>query len=141
LPSSSSLKWAVGTVAAGVSKAHADVVLISGDNGGTGASPLSSIKHAGPALGSWASQKTQQVLLLNDLRSRIRVQDRRQAAKPAVDVVIAALLGAEGIRFCHPRPLITMGCIMMRKCHLNTCSRRALPRRIRCCARALYGPA
>jgi len=109
----------VGTVAAGVSKAHADVVLISGDNGGTGASPLSSIKHAGLP---WelGLAETQQVLLLNDLRSRIRVQadGKLQTGR---DVVIAALLGAEQFGFATT-PLITMGCIMMRKCHLNTCS-------------------
>ncbi len=108
----------VGTVAAGVSKAHADVVLISGDTGGTGASPLSSIKHAGLP---WelGLAETQQVLLLNDLRSRIRVQTdgKLQIGR---DVVIAALLGAEEFGFAT-MPLISMGCIMMRKCHLNTC--------------------
>ncbi len=109
----------VGTVAAGVSKAHADVVLISGDNGGTGASPLSSIKHAGLP---WelGLAETQQVLLLNDLRSRIRVQTDGKL-QTGRDVVIAALLGAEEYGFATT-PLITMGCIMMRKCHLNTCS-------------------
>ena len=109
----------VGTVAAGVSKAHADVVLISGDNGGTGASPLSSIKHAGLP---WelGLAETQQVLLLNDLRSRIRVQTDGKL-QTGRDVVIAALLGAEEFGFATT-PLITMGCIMMRKCHLNTCS-------------------
>jgi glutamate synthase (NADPH/NADH) large chain len=109
----------VGTVAAGVAKAHADVVLISGDNGGTGASPLSSIKHAGLP---WelGLAETQQVLLLNDLRSRIKVQTdgKLQSGR---DVVIAALLGAEEYGFATT-PLITMGCIMMRKCHLNTCA-------------------
>ncbi|HEY4382770.1 MAG TPA: glutamate synthase large subunit [Acidobacteriaceae bacterium] len=109
----------VGTVAAGVSKAHADVVLISGDNGGTGASPLSSIKHAGLP---WelGLAETQQVLLLNDLRSRIRVQTDGKL-QTGRDVVIAALLGAEEYGFAT-MPLISMGCIMMRKCHLNTCA-------------------
>jgi glutamate synthase (NADPH) large chain len=109
----------VGTVAAGVSKAHADVVLISGDTGGTGASPLSSIKHAGLP---WelGLAETQQVLLLNDLRSRIRVQTDGKLSTGR-DVVIAALLGAEEFGFATA-PLVSMGCIMMRKCHLNTCS-------------------
>jgi glutamate synthase domain-containing protein 2/glutamate synthase domain-containing protein 3 len=109
----------VGTVAAGVAKAHADVVLISGDTGGTGASPLSSIKHAGIP---WelGLAETQQVLLLNDLRSRIRVQTDGKL-QTGRDVVIAALLGAEEFGFATT-PLIAMGCIMMRKCHLNTCS-------------------
>jgi glutamate synthase (NADPH) large chain len=108
----------VGTVAAGVSKAHADVVLISGDSGGTGASPLSSIKHAGIP---WelGLAETQQVLLLNDLRSRIRVQTDGKL-QTGRDVLIAALLGAEEFGFATT-PLITMGCIMIRKCHLNTC--------------------
>jgi glutamate synthase domain-containing protein 2/glutamate synthase domain-containing protein 1/glutamate synthase domain-containing protein 3 len=108
----------VGTVAAGVSKAHADVVLISGDTGGTGASPLSSIKHAGLP---WelGLAETQQVLLLNDLRSRIKVQTDGKL-QTGRDVVIAALLGAEEFGFAT-MPLISMGCIMMRKCHLNTC--------------------
>ncbi len=108
----------VGTVAAGVSKAHADVVLISGDTGGTGASPLSSIKHAGLP---WelGLAETQQVLLLNDLRSRIRVQTDGKL-QTGRDVVIAALLGAEEFGFAT-MPLVSMGCIMMRKCHLNTC--------------------
>ncbi len=109
----------VGTVAAGVSKAHADVVLISGDSGGTGASPLSSIKHAGLP---WelGLAETQQVLLLNDLRSRIKVQTDGKL-QTGRDVVIAALLGAEEFGFAT-MPLISMGCIMMRKCHLNTCA-------------------
>jgi glutamate synthase domain-containing protein 2/glutamate synthase domain-containing protein 3 len=109
----------VGTVAAGVAKAHADVVLISGDTGGTGASPLSSIKHAGVP---WelGLAETQQVLLLNDLRSRIRVQTDGKL-QTGRDVAIAALLGAEEFGFATT-PLIAMGCIMMRKCHLNTCS-------------------
>jgi len=109
----------VGTVAAGVAKAHADVVLISGDNGGTGASPLSSIKHAGLP---WelGLAEAQQVLLLNDLRGRIKVQTDGKL-QTGRDVVIAALLGAEEFGFAT-MPLISMGCIMMRKCHLNTCS-------------------
>jgi glutamate synthase domain-containing protein 2/glutamate synthase domain-containing protein 3 len=109
----------VGTVAAGVAKAHADVVLISGDSGGTGASPLSSIKHAGIP---WelGLAETQQTLLLNDLRSRIRVQTDGKL-QTGRDVVIAALLGAEEFGFATT-PLIAMGCIMLRKCHLNTCS-------------------
>ena len=108
----------VGTVAAGVSKAHADVVLISGDTGGTGASPLSSIKHSGLP---WelGLAETQQVLLLNDLRSRIKVQTDGKL-QTGRDVVIAALLGAEEFGFAT-MPLISLGCIMMRKCHLNTC--------------------
>ncbi len=108
----------VGTVAAGVSKAHADVVLISGHDGGTGASPLTSIKHAGIP---WelGLAETQQVLVMNDLRSRIRVQvdGKLQTGR---DVAIAALLGAEEFGF-STAPLIAMGCVMMRKCHLNTC--------------------
>src|SRR6201997_2127363 len=109
----------VGTVAAGVAKAHADVVLISGDSGGTGASPLSSIKHAGIP---WelGLAETQQVLLLNDLRSRIRVQTDGKL-QTGRDVTIAALLGAEEFGFATT-PLIAMGCVVMRKCHLNTCS-------------------
>jgi glutamate synthase (NADPH) large chain len=108
----------VGTVAAGVSKAHADVVLISGDSGGTGASPLSSIKHAGVP---WelGLAETQQVLVMNDLRGRIRVQTDGKL-QTGRDVAIAALLGAEEFGF-STAPLISMGCIMMRKCHLNTC--------------------
>src|SRR5450631_1755617 len=108
----------VGTVAAGVAKAHADVVLISGHDGGTGASPLTSIKHAGVP---WelGLAETQQVLVLNDLRSRIIVQTDGKL-QTGRDVAIAALLGAEEFGF-STAPLITMGCIMMRKCHLNTC--------------------
>ena len=108
----------VGTVAAGVAKAHADLVLISGHDGGTGASPLTSIKHAGTP---WelGLAETQQVLVLNDLRSRIRVQTDGKL-QTGRDVVIAALLGAEEFGF-STAPLISMGCIMMRKCHLNTC--------------------
>ena len=108
----------VGTVAAGVAKAHADVVLISGDSGGTGASPLTSIKHAG-APWELGLAETQQVLVLNDLRSRIRVQTDGKL-QTGRDVAIAALLGAEEFGF-STAPLISMGCIMMRKCHLNTC--------------------
>ncbi|MGC2660168.1 MAG: glutamate synthase large subunit [Bryobacteraceae bacterium] len=108
----------VGTVAAGVSKAHADVVLISGYDGGTGASPLTSIKHAGIP---WelGLAETQQVLVLNDLRSRVRVQTDGKL-QTGRDVVIAALLGAEEFGF-STAPLVALGCIMMRKCHLNTC--------------------
>ncbi|MGD1098577.1 MAG: glutamate synthase-related protein, partial [Bryobacteraceae bacterium] len=108
----------VGTVAAGVAKAHADVVLISGHDGGTGASPLTSIKHAGIP---WelGLAETQQVLVLNDLRSRIVVQTDGKL-QTGRDVVIAALLGAEEFGFSSA-PLVAMGCIMMRKCHLNTC--------------------
>ncbi len=108
----------VGTVAAGVSKAHADHVLISGYDGGTGASPLSSIKHAGIPW-EMGLAETQQVLVKNDLRGRIRVQTDGQL-KTGRDVAIAALLGAEEFGF-STAPLIAMGCIMMRVCHLNTC--------------------
>jgi glutamate synthase (NADPH/NADH) large chain/glutamate synthase (ferredoxin) len=108
----------VGTVAAGVSKANADRVLISGHDGGTGASPLSSIQAAGVP---WeiGLAETQQTLLLNDLRSRITVQTDGQL-KTGRDVVIAALLGADEMGF-STAPLIATGCIMMRACHLNTC--------------------
>ena len=108
----------VGTVAAGVSKAHADVVLISGHDGGTGASPLTSLKHAG---GPWelGLAETQQTLLLNGLRDRIVVQTDGQL-KTGRDVVIAALLGAEEYGFATA-PLVVSGCIMMRVCHLDTC--------------------
>jgi len=108
----------VGTVAAGVAKAHADVILISGDTGGTGAAPLSSIKHAGIP---WelGLAETQQVLVMNDLRGRIRLQTDGKL-QTGRDVVIAALLGAEEFGFAT-MPLVSMGCIMMRKCHLNTC--------------------
>ena len=108
----------VGTVAAGVSKAHADVVLISGHDGGTGASPLTSLKHAG-APWELGLAETQQVLVMNDLRSRIRVQadGKLQTGR---DVAIATLLGAEEFGF-STMPLVALGCIMMRKCHLNTC--------------------
>jgi glutamate synthase (ferredoxin) len=108
----------VGTVAAGVAKAHADVVLISGYDGGTGASPLSSIKHAGIPW-EFGLAETHQTLLLNNLRSRIVVETDGQL-KTGRDVVIAALLGAEEFGFATA-PLVTLGCIMMRVCHLNTC--------------------
>jgi glutamate synthase (NADPH) large chain len=108
----------IGTVAAGVSKAHADVVLVSGHDGGTGASPLTSLKHAG---GPWelGLAETQQTLLLNGLRDRIVVQADGQL-KTGRDVVIAALLGAEEYGFATA-PLVVSGCIMMRVCHLDTC--------------------
>ncbi len=108
----------VGTVAAGVAKAHADLVLISGHDGGTGASPLSSIKHAGLP---WelGLAETQQVLVMNNLRGRIRVQTDGQL-KTGRDVAIAALLGAEEFGF-STMPLVASGCVMMRKCHTNTC--------------------
>jgi len=108
----------VGTIAAGVAKAHADVVLISGDSGGTGASPLTSIKHAGIP---WelGLAETHQVLVMNNLRSRIIVQTDGQL-KTGRDVVVAALLGAEEFGFATSA-LIVSGCIMMRVCHLNTC--------------------
>ena len=108
----------VGTVAAGVSKAHADVVLISGHDGGTGASPLTSIKHAG-APWELGLAETQQTLLVNGLRDRIVVQTDGQL-KTGRDVVIAALLGAEEFGFATA-PLVVSGCIMMRVCHLDTC--------------------
>jgi glutamate synthase (ferredoxin) len=108
----------VGTIAAGVSKAHADVVLISGHDGGTGASPLTSIKHAGVP---WelGLAETHQILVLNDLRSRIAVEVDGQL-KTGRDVVIGALLGAEEFGFATA-PLVALGCVMMRVCHLNTC--------------------
>jgi glutamate synthase (ferredoxin) len=108
----------VGTVAAGVAKAHADVVLISGHDGGTGASPLTSIKHGGVP---WelGLAETQQVLMLNNLRDRIVVQVDGQL-KTGRDVIIAALMGAEEYGFATA-PLVVSGCIMMRVCHLNTC--------------------
>ena len=108
----------VGTVAAGVSKAKADVVLISGHDGGTGASPLTSLKHAG-APWELGLAETQQTLLLNGLRDRIVVQADGQL-KTGRDVVIAALLGAEEFGFATA-PLVVSGCIMMRVCHLDTC--------------------
>jgi glutamate synthase (NADPH/NADH) large chain len=108
----------VGTIAAGVVKAHADHVLISGDSGGTGASPLTSIKHAGLP---WelGLAEAHQTLVMNDLRSRAVLQTDG-GLKTGRDVVIAALLGAEEMGF-STAPLIALGCIMMRKCHLNTC--------------------
>ena len=108
----------VGTVAAGVAKAHADAVLISGSDGGTGASPLSSIKHAG---GPWETglAETQQTLILNGLRDRIRIQVDGQI-KTGRDVIVGALLGAEEFGFATSI-LVTLGCVMMRKCHKNTC--------------------
>jgi len=108
----------VGTIASGVTKAKADHILISGETGGTGASPLTSIKHAGLP---WelGIAETHQTLVLNDLRSRVVLQTDG-GLKTGRDVVIAALLGAEEMGF-STAPLITMGCIMMRKCHLNTC--------------------
>ena len=108
----------VGTVATGVSKAHADVVLISGHDGGTGASPLTSIKHAG-APWELGLAETQQTLLLNRLRDRIVVQVDGQL-KTGRDVVIAALLGADEYGFATA-PLVVSGCVMMRVCHLDTC--------------------
>ncbi|HOB33799.1 MAG TPA: glutamate synthase-related protein, partial [Verrucomicrobiota bacterium] len=108
----------VGTIAAGVAKAHADVVLISGHDGGTGASPLSSIKHAG-APWELGLAETHQTLVLNNLRSRIYVETDGQL-KTGRDVAIAALLGAEEFGFATA-PLVVLGCIMMRVCHLNTC--------------------
>ena len=108
----------VGTVAAGVSKAHADVVLISGHDGGTGASPLTSLKHAG-APWELGLAETQQTLMLNGLRDRIVVQADGQL-KTGRDVVIAALLGAEEYGFATA-PLVVSGCVMMRVCHLDTC--------------------
>ena len=108
----------VGTVAAGVSKGHSDVVLISGHDGGTGASPITSIKHAGTP---WelGLAETQQVLVMNRLRDRIVVQVDGQM-KTGRDVVIGALLGADEFGFATA-PLVVMGCVMMRVCHLNTC--------------------
>ncbi len=108
----------VGTVAAGVAKGHADNILISGDNGGTGASPLTSVKHAGLP---WelGIAETHQTLVMNDLRSRVRLQTDGQL-KTGKDVAIACMLGAEEFGFATA-PLVVLGCIMMRKCHLNTC--------------------
>ncbi|MDZ4693684.1 MAG: glutamate synthase large subunit [Deltaproteobacteria bacterium] len=108
----------VGTVAAGVAKAKADVVLVSGYDGGTGASPLTSIKHAGVP---WelGLAETHQTLVLNDLRSRIYVETDGQL-KTGRDVIVATLLGAEEYGFATT-PLVTLGCVMMRVCHLNTC--------------------
>ncbi|MCH7686156.1 MAG: glutamate synthase large subunit, partial [Planctomycetes bacterium] len=108
----------VGTIAAGVAKGHADNILISGSEGGTGASPLTSIKHAGLP---WelGIAETHQTLVMNDLRSRVRLQTDGQL-KTGRDVAVACLLGAEEFGF-STAPLITLGCMMMRKCHLNTC--------------------
>ncbi|MDO8177917.1 MAG: glutamate synthase-related protein [Undibacterium sp.] len=108
----------VGTIAAGVSKAKADHLVIAGHDGGTGASPLSSVKHAGTPWELGLSE-TQQTLVLNGLRSRVRVQADGQM-KTGRDVAIAAMLGADEIGFATA-PLVVEGCIMMRKCHLNTC--------------------
>ena len=108
----------VGTVAAGVAKAKADHIVISGHDGGTGASPLSSIKNTGSP---WeiGLAETQQTLVMNNLRGRVRIQADGQM-KTGRDVVIAAILGADEVGFATA-PLVTQGCIMMRKCHLNTC--------------------
>ena len=108
----------VGVVAAGVAKAHADVILISGHDGGTGASPLTAIKHSG-APWELGLAETQQVLVMNDLRGRVRLQTDGKL-QTGRDVMIAALLGAEEFGF-STAPLVSLGCIMMRKCHLNTC--------------------
>jgi glutamate synthase domain-containing protein 2/glutamate synthase domain-containing protein 1/glutamate synthase domain-containing protein 3 len=108
----------VGTVAAGVAKGHADMILISGYDGGTGASPLSSIKHAG-APWELGLAEAQQTLVLNGLRSRVRLQTDGQI-KTGRDVVVAALLGAEEFGFATTA-LVVCGCVMMRKCHNNTC--------------------
>ena len=108
----------VGTVAAGVSKAHADLIVISGTEGGTGASPVSSIKYTGAPLETGLAE-THQTLVRNNLRGRVRLQADGQL-KTGRDVVIAALLGAEEFGFAT-LPLITLGCVMMRKCHMNTC--------------------
>ncbi len=108
----------IGTIAAGVAKAHADAITIAGHDGGTGASPLSSIQHAGTP---WelGLAETHQVLVLNDLRSRVRLQADGQL-KTGRDVAFAALLGSDEFGFATA-PLVASGCIMMRKCHLNTC--------------------
>lgn len=108
----------VGTIAAGVAKAHADLILISGHDGGTGASPISSIQYAGTPWELGLSE-THQVLMLNGLRDRVYLQTDGQL-KTGRDVVMAALLGAEEFGFATA-PLVTLGCVMMRKCHLNTC--------------------
>ncbi|MDR1448279.1 MAG: glutamate synthase large subunit [Candidatus Ancillula sp.] len=111
-------EYGVGTIAAGVSKAHADVILISGHDGGTGAAPLSSIKHAGTAWEIGLAQ-TQQTLVQNDLRDRVTLQCDGQL-KTGRDVIIAALLGAEEFGFATA-PLVVEGCVMMRVCNKNTC--------------------
>ena len=109
----------VGTIAAGVAKGHADMILISGGDGGTGASPLSSIKHVGLPWELGISE-TNQTLILNDLRSRVRLQTDGQM-RTGRDVAIAALLGAEEFGFCTA-VLIILGCVMLRHCNLNNCS-------------------
>ena len=109
----------VGTVAAGVAKGHADMILISGGDGGTGASPISSIKHAG-AYWELGISETHQTLVLNNLRGRVRLQTDGQM-RTGRDIAIAALLGAEEYGFCTAA-LIVMGCVMLRHCHLNNCS-------------------
>ncbi|MEW6170434.1 MAG: glutamate synthase large subunit, partial [Candidatus Omnitrophota bacterium] len=109
----------VGTIAAGVAKGHADMILISGGDGGTGASPLSSIKHAGLPWELGISE-THQTLVMNDLRSRVRLQTDGQM-RTGRDVAIASILGAEEFGFCTSA-LIVMGCVMLRHCHLNNCS-------------------
>ena len=109
----------VGTIAAGVAKGHADMILISGGDGGTGASPLSSIKHAGLPWELGISE-THQTLVLNDLRSRVRLQTDGQM-RTGRDVAIAAILGAEEFGFCTA-PLVVLGCVMLRHCNLNNCS-------------------
>ena len=109
----------VGTVAAGVAKGHADMILISGGDGGTGASPISSIKHAGLPWELGLSE-THQTLVLNDLRSRVRLQTDGQM-RTGRDVAVAAILGAEEYGFCTAA-LIVLGCVMLRHCHLNNCS-------------------
>ena len=108
----------VGTIASGVTKAKADHLVIAGHDGGTGASPLTSIKHAGLP---WelGLAETHQTLVMNNLRSRVVLQTDGQI-KTGRDVAMALLLGAEEIGFATA-PLVTLGCIMMRKCHLNTC--------------------
>ncbi|HEY9052629.1 MAG TPA: glutamate synthase large subunit, partial [Gammaproteobacteria bacterium] len=111
-------EYGVGTIASGVTKAHADHIVIAGHDGGTGASPITSIKHAGLPWELGVAE-THQTLVMNDLRSRVVIQTDGQM-KTGRDVAIAALLGAEEYGFATA-PLITLGCIMMRKCHLNTC--------------------
>src|SRR6185436_13535171 len=108
----------VGTIAAGVAKGHADVILISGHDGGTGASPQTSIKYAGLPWELGVAE-THQTLVLNNLRSRVAIETDGQL-KTGRDVAVAALLGAEEFGFATA-PLVTMGCIMMRVCHLDTC--------------------
>ncbi len=108
----------VGTIAAGVAKAHADLIVISGTEGGTGASPTSSIKHAGMPVEVGLAE-TQQTLVMNNLRGRVKLQTDGQL-KTGLDVIKMAILGAEEFGFATSA-LITLGCIMMRKCHLNTC--------------------